>query len=345
MKTKLIVIGILSLCSVGFYTIKSDFFKYPKYFPVPEYDFTKNPISKNKIILGNALFYDPILSKDNTISCASCHSPYNAFAHTDHKVSHGIQDQIGTRNAPALFNLAWQKSFMWDGAIKHLDMQALAPISDATEMGENIQHVVHKLKQSNIYPKLFQAAYGDRNITGERILKALSQFQLSLISANSKYDKVIQGKEKFTNQENTGYSIFKNKCNSCHAEPMFTNYGFANNGIAVDTIFNDYGRWMVTKQSKDSLAFKIPTLRNLRFSPPYMHDGRFKKLNQVLNHYTSEKNQSKTLAAELKKPLQLTANEKVDLIAFLRTLNDEDFIFDPKNKFPRNILLTTKTKN
>lgn len=307
----------------------------PAHFPEPVYAFAKNPMSIEKIELGRALFYDPILSKDNSISCASCHSPYNAFAHTDHDLSHGINDQIGTRNAPALFNLAWQESFMWDGAINHLDMQALAPLSHPQEMGERIEHVVQKLQMSATYPRLFYSAFNDSSVTGEHFLKAMAQFQVTLISANSKYDQVKNGREVFTAQETKGYSLFQQHCNSCHTEPLFYNNGFANNGLPIDTTLNDFGKGAISKIGMDSLRFKIPTLRNLSFTYPYMHDGRFRKLNQVLRHYTEEISNSTNTNNDIGEAILLTSNEKTDLIAFLLTLNDKDFVFDKKHQFPR----------
>ena len=316
--------------------------EYPDYFPAPAYDFSRNPLSTQKTELGRALFYDPIFSKDSTISCASCHSPYNAFAHTDHDLSHGINDEIGTRNAPALFNLAWQKSFMWDGAINHLDMQALAPISHPKEMGESIANVVRKLQAKAIYPHLFYKAFQDSMITGEHVLKALSQFQLTLVSADSKYDEVRKGNAEFSEQEKNGYALFKQNCNSCHAEPLFSNYGFANNGLSVDTTLNDFGKAAITHQTTDSLLFKIPSLRNLSFTAPYMHDGRFRKLNQVLNHYISGIQLHQTLSDPLKNPIKLTSNEKTDLLAFLLTLNDKTFVFNPKHQFPKEILIRSE---
>jgi len=319
-----------------------ELFKYPDYFPIPIYDFKNNPLSKKKIELGRRLFYDPILSKDNTISCASCHSPYNSFAHTDHDLSHGINDQIGTRNAPAIFNLAWQKSFMWDGAINHLDVQALAPISHPKEMNETIKSIVLKLQNHSYYPLEFYEAFQDSAITGEHVLKALSQFQLTLVSANSKYDQVKKGAKTFTEQENNGYDLFKTNCNSCHTEPLFSTYEFAYNGLAIDTTLNDFGRMKITEESADSLSFKIPSLRNLSFTSPYMHDGRFKKLQQVLNHYTAGINESTIISEALKKPIVLTSNEKTDLIAFLLTLNDSDFVFDKKHQFPEPFSSETK---
>jgi cytochrome c peroxidase len=305
---------------MSFSDIKDIRLPYPSHFPNPTFDFQKTPLDSTKILLGRILFYDPILSKDNSISCASCHSPYNAFAHTDHDLSHGIFDAIGTRNAPALFNLAWQKEFMWDGAINHIDMQALAPISHPGEMGSSIKEVVSTLNESNAYKDLFQKAFGEKTITGAKVLKALTQFQLTLVSANAKYDKVKMGKDSFTLQENNGYLLFKKNCNTCHQEPLFSTYQFANNGLPVDTTLNDFGRWQVTGQSKDSLHFKIPSLRNLTYSYPYMHDGRFKTLREVLNHYTKQK-------------IPLTSNEKADIISFLLTLNDADFVFDKNNKY------------
>jgi cytochrome c peroxidase len=148
-----------------------------------------------------------LYSKDSSISCASCHSPYNAFAHVDHKLSHGIADRIGKRNAPALMNLAWQRTFMWDGAIHHLDMQALAPISHPDEMAEDIHHIVAKLRQKPLYPKLFYQAFGDTTISGERLLKAIAQFMLRITSANSKYDSVMRHERQFNPQEAKGYVL------------------------------------------------------------------------------------------------------------------------------------------
>lgn len=338
-----LIISLISFCVMtSTHMVSENVFEFPFHFPKPVYDFKKNPLTTEKVELGRVLFFDPILSKDNSISCASCHSSYNAFAHTDHDLSHGIGDSIGNRNAPALFNLAWQSSFMWDGAVNHLDVQALAPITHPKEMGEDLETVVMKLKKNKIYPELFFKAYNDSAITGERILKSLSQFQLTLISANSKYDKVMEGKEEFSEQELKGYELFKTNCSSCHVEPLFSNYGFANNGLRVDSTLNDYGKWNITKKSSDSLKFKIPSLRNLSYTYPYMHDGRFKKLNQVLNHYSKEMVDSPTLANELKKGISLSSDEKADLIAFLLTLNDKNFVFNPDFQYPKNILMITE---
>ena len=186
MKRVAIIASILCFAVFAFRPLKKAIFKVPPHFPKPSYNFKNNPLSENKIQLGRALFYDPILSRDNSISCASCHSQFSAFTHIDHALSHGIEDKIGIRNSPALMNLAWQNTFMWDGAINHLDMQALAPISNPTEMDESLDNIVLKLQSSKIYPKLFYKAYGDSAITGEHTLKAISQFMLTLVSSDSK---------------------------------------------------------------------------------------------------------------------------------------------------------------
>ncbi len=310
-------------------------FHAPNYFPKPSYDFKKNPLTKEKVLLGRVLFFDPLLSIDGKVSCASCHSPYNAFAHTDHSLSHGIFDSIGNRNAPALFNLAWQHDFMWDGAINHLDVQALAPISHPKEMGENINHLVEKLQSSSRYPSLFFKAFKDSAITGENLLKALAQFQLTLVSNHSKYDEVRQGKNSFSEQENKGYQLFLQNCNACHTEPLFTNEQFECNGLSVDTTLNDFGKNRITHLSVDSLVFKVPSLRNLRYTFPYMHDGRFKKLGQVLNHYTNNIQPHPNLSKELKNGIHLSSYYKADLIAFLMTLNDSSFVFNTHHQFPK----------
>lgn len=327
------------LCIFAFRLSENDLFFIPPNWANPEYDFSKNPLSAEKVLLGRVLFYDPILSRNNTIACANCHSQYNAFTHADHALSHGIEDKIGTRNSPTLMNLAWQKKFMWDGAVHHLDVQSLTPIHNPLEMDERIEHVVQKLQKSAIYPALYKQAYGDTLITGERTLKAMAQFMLTLISANSKYDKVMNGAATFTPQEKNGYELFKKNCASCHQEPLFTRNDFANNGLKIDSSLHDIGRMGITQNPKDSLFFKIPSLRNIEFSYPYMHDGRFKTLTQVMNHYTKGIVAHSTLSPELEKPILLTSHEKVDLIAFLLTLTDKEFLFNPLFSYPKTILL------
>lgn len=339
MKQSIAFLVLVSIITLAFKASDNKSITFPKGWPKPNYDFSKKPLKSATIELGRALFYDPILSRNNTISCASCHSPYNAFTHVDHALSHGIEDKIGTRNSPALMNLAWNKLFMWDGAVNNIEVQALAPMHNRVEMDETIEHVVTKLQASTIYPSLFRKAFGDSIITGEHTLKAIGQFMLTLVSANAKYDSVMRHQSKFTMQEENGYRIFKTHCSSCHTEPLFTNLSFENNGLPVDTSLNDYGRIRISHQANDSLKFKVPTLRNIEFSYPYMHDGRLKTLSAVLKHYTSGIQNSNTLSPTLQHPIVLTANEKIDLTAFLLTLSDKSFLFNPHFAYPKHILL------
>lgn len=321
-----VCLGLL-VVAVGF-KHQHPLFVVPKGWPKPLYQFQHNRLSAQKVELGRALFYDPLLSADSSTSCASCHSPYNAFAHTDHTLSHGIGGAIGRRNAPPLFNLAWQPLFMRDGAARHLDMQALMPITNRDEMGETLPHLLQKLAKQRHYRAAFKRAWGDTTITSERMLKSLSQFLLTLVSADSKYDLVKRGQASFTDQELSGYAIFKQQCNGCHTEPLFTNHRFERNGLAPDTLLKDLGRFEVTRQPKDSLRFIVPSLRNLEFTYPYMHDGRFKKLSQVLSHY---KNRKLVLSSGQQLTVSLDDQQRVDLMAFLLTLSDQDFLFDARH--------------
>lgn len=329
-KFTIIVLIIVLIC--GFTQINDRLFIVPANFPEPAYNFTNNELSEPKILLGKTLFYDPVLSRDNSTACSSCHLSYTGFAHTDHALSHGIDNKIGIRNSPALMNLAWSKFFMWDGAIHHLDAQALAPITNPLEMDESLENVVHKLQSSSKYKTLFTNAFGDSNITGERTLKSISQFLVTLVSANSKYDKVMRKEEgfTFTESETKGYTVFKQNCASCHKEPLFTNNDFENNGLPPDTTLNDVGRIKITGKPTDAYKFKVPTLRNCEISYPYMHDGRFNSLQMVLFHYTNGIYPSATLAKQLKKKIVLSEDEKSCLILFLKTLTDEDFLRNEK---------------
>jgi len=328
-----VLIGILLLSAIS--EEKEYPIQFPASWPAPIYDFSKNPLTEEGISLGRSLFYDPILSADSIISCANCHLSYTAFTHVDHALSHGIHDSIGTRNSMTLTNLAWSRSFMWDGAVNHLDMQAIAPITQRAEMGEDIDHVVKKLNRSEAYRSRFKEVFGNPEVRGEHLLKALSQFQLTLISSNSKYDQMKRGGVDFTVQEQKGYALFQTHCNSCHEEPLFTRRDFANNGLSLDDNLQDFGRMKVTGRKEDSLLFKIPNLRNVEFSFPYMHDGRFKTLNQVLAHYTNGIQHGPTLSAELQNRLELTSDQRIDIIAFLLCLTDRDFLFNPDHAFPR----------
>ncbi len=327
---------ILFLLLVSFqYT--EGLWKTPSNWPEPVYNFKKNPLDSATVQLGRALFYDPVLSSDSTISCASCHSPYNAFTHIDHALSHGIKDRIGTRNSPVLVNLAWGKHFMWDGAVNHLDVQALAPLENHVEMDENLSHVLQKIGRQEKYRKLFQRSFHSETITGERFLKALSQFMLTLVSSDSKYDRVMRGENgiQFTESESKGYDLFKQHCAFCHTEPLFTNQSFQNNGLAPDSMLQDIGRMKITQKPLDSLKFKVPTLRNIERSAPYMHDGRYRNLQMVLFHYSSNILSSPTLAPELRKGIDLSENDKRNIIAFLKTLTDNTFLNNKQFHYPR----------
>ena len=305
--------------------------------PKKVYDERNNLPSNEKKELGRLLFYDPILSSDNTVSCSSCHLSYTAFAHTDHNVSHGVFDRVGKRNAPALFNLAWKKNFMWDGAVHNLDAQAMAPIENKLEMNETLVHVVSKLNERKFYREQFFKAWGDSLATGERVLKSISQFMLSLESKNSKYDQVLQGEVKFNEQEKNGYVLFQKNCNSCHTEPLFTNDAFMSNGLPLNDSLQDLGRGAITNLKEDERTFKVPSLRNIEMSFPYMHDGRFKTLQQVLNHYTSLSGNEENISSPLNHSVLLSSNDKQDLIAFLLTLTDHEFLNRKDHQFPQTL--------
>lgn len=295
-------------------------------------------------LLGRMLFYDPILSADSSISCASCHSPYNAFAHTDHARSHGIHDSMGLRNAPSLFNLSYHPSFMWDGAINHLEMQSLAPITHPGEMGESVSHVLGKIKRQAIYRHLFADAFSDTAPSIPGMLKAIGFFMAGLESKSSKYDSVAAGKTVFTEQERKGHLIFIRHCASCHVPPLFSNFAFELNGLPPDKLLKDFGRMRQTLLRSDSLRFKVPSLRNLDFSAPYMHDGRFKTLTEVINHYNIPRNPSDYVSGELQRNMALTAIQKTDLLAFLLCLNDHRFVFNAAYQYPRNELDSLKKR-
>jgi len=293
-------------------------------------------MSENEFQLGRQLFYDPILSRDQSISCASCHLQATGFTHVDHDLSHGIDGRIGKRNSMALMNLAWNTSFMWDGGVNHIELQALAPISSENEMGSSLKEVVTKLNASEKYKTLFYNSYKDSLVTGQKTLLALTQFVVMLNSYNSKYDKYVRNEDggEFTAQEKNGLALFKNNCASCHTEPLFTNNEFHNNGLTLDPYLKDFGRMLITNKSEDSLKFKVPTLRNIQFTPPYMHDGRFETLKDVITHYNSGVTHSITLAENLKNNLELTHKEEVDLLVFLRTLTDTEFLFNNRFSYP-----------
>jgi cytochrome c peroxidase len=314
-------------------------FAKPTHFPEPVYDFSRNPVTHDGFKLGRKLFFDGILSRDGSVSCGSCHIPASAFTQHGHDLSHGIDDKLTLRNSLPIMNLAWKREFFWDGGVFDLDLFALAPIEAHNEMDEKISNVLQKLRNHPEYPRLFQKAFGTSEITLSNFLKALSQFQLMAISANSRYDKYKRGETSLSDQELAGLQIFQEKCASCHKGELFTDMSYRNNGLAVrrfrlngvDTI--DIGRERITLNPTDAFKFHVPSLRNVEITRPYMHDGRFRTLQQVLDHYDSGVQDSPTLDPLLKQNnrlgIPLSQDEKDKLIAFLRTLTDEDFIRNP----------------
>lgn len=302
-------------------------FQKPAHFPEPTYAIENNPVTQAGFELGRKIFYEPRLSRDNSISCGSCHIQSSAFTQHGHDVSHGIEDRLGKRNSPPIMNLAWSPTFMWDGGVFDLDLQPIAPITAHEEMDESVANVLQKLKAHPDYPKLFKKAFGSEEITTAKMMKALSQFMILCVSANAKYDRVKQGKETFTADEQAGYTVFQQKCSNCHAEPLLTDFSFRNNGIAIGTN-NDEGRYLVTLNPADKYKFKVPSLRNLSYTAPYMHDGRFYTLDAVIDHYRSRVQNTPNLDPSLQpgQGIAISDDEKTKLIAFLKTLDDKDFI-------------------
>jgi cytochrome c peroxidase len=333
-KTIWILFAIV-ITGAGWVSVDNRYFKprpvkfiVPKGWPQPVYDFSKNPLTEEGIALGKKLFYDGQLSKDGNFSCASCHQQFGAFNTYDHNLSHGFNNSLTTRNAPGLFNLAWQKEFMWDGGINHLDLQPLAPITAANEMAETMETVISKLKSDKEYRKMFRAAFGDETINYQRFSKAMSQFLLQLVSSNSKYDKVMRGEASFILPEQLGYEIFQKKCVSCHTEPMFTDYSYRNTGMPVDPYLKDLGRMKITADPADSLKFRVPSLRNVAMTFPYGHDGRFFSLMSVFEHYRKNMVPGPNTDPLIKNKLPLSNFEIGQLTAFLYTLTDSTFLRD-----------------
>jgi cytochrome c peroxidase len=303
---------------------------FPQGWPAPVYQFQNNPLSEAGFLLGRKLFYDERLSADNTISCGSCHQHFAAFAHSAHSLSHGIYGLLGTRNAPTLQNLNWNNSFMWDGGINHIEVQPLAPIQNPVEMDENMANIIAKLDGDPKYKTMFKNAFGNDSITTAGIFKAMAQFMGMLYSYNSKYDLHWRGEAggTFNASEQNGYALFQQKCNSCHTEPLLTDHSFRNNGLAPNVSLQDSGRMHITADPNDKYKFRVPTLRNIAQSSPYMHDGRFTTLSQVLDHYDHGIASSPTLDTVLTNGIQLNTQQKTDLINFLNTLSDYKFLYN-----------------
>jgi cytochrome c peroxidase len=314
-------------------------FNVPEGWPQPFFNFKETPLDSNIIRLGRVLFYDPNLSRNSQVSCATCHLVYTGFTHIDHDLSHGIEDRIGNRNTTAIINPAWKKSFMWDGAANHITVQPLGPLTNPNEMDQSLDTLMNRLRNNPSYQSQYSMAFkNDSAVTLKNTMLALSQFMLTFTSSNSKYDKVMRKEEgeQFTPRELEGYKVFKKNCDVCHTEPLFTNNKFMSNGLNIDSTLQDKGRQTITANPKDSLLFMVPTLRNIEATYPYMHDGRFKKLQMVIHHYTNADKEPHNLSEHLKSPINLSTSEKRNLIQFLKTLTDTEFLYNSDLSFPRS---------
>ncbi len=310
-------------------------FEIPAGWPKPSSDiFANNTLTEEGFQLGRKLFYDGRLSKDGNFACASCHQQFAAFATYDHDLSHGFHDQFTTRNAPPLFNLAWKKLYHWDGGINHIEVQALSPMTAPNEMAENVDSVLLKLRKDTSYVRMFKSAFGSSMINSQRMLKALAQFVGSMVSANSKYDKVKRGEDTFNSAEARGYELYKANCSACHKEPLFTDESYRNNGLALNDYLKDYGRMRITGDPTDSLKFIVPSLRNVSVTFPYMHDGRLYSLYKVVDHYRKGIQLSPTLDSSLRKPFNISDADRDNLVYFLHTLKDTSFLKDKRFSRP-----------
>ena len=300
---------------------------------------TNNPLTEEGVALGKKLFFDTKLSGNNTQSCASCHNPRNAFT-DETRFSDGVDGNFGTRNSMPIFNLAWNFSdrFAWDGKELGLERQALEPVKNPIEMHSNWDEVASKLQQDTQYPTLFLEAFGTSTIDSTLITKAIAQFERILISGNSKFDQHLAGNATLTLQELNGFNVFmdetKGDCFHCHGSdnnPLWTDNDFHNNGL--DATFTDLGLGAVTGDPNDNGKFRSPSLRNLAFTAPYMHDGRFATLEEVIDFYSEGLQISSTIDPLMKKVnqggVQLTPQDKADLKAFLLSLTDNEFVSNP----------------
>lgn len=317
--------------------------RFPKVtFPVD------NPLTEEGVSLGEQLFNDVRLSRGNQQSCVSCHSPEAAFS-DNVALSIGVEGEPGKRNAMPLFNLAWSPSYFWDGRAPSLREQALMPIEDHLEMNESLDRVVEKLSADETYPSLFKAAFGSSEITPERIGLSLEQFLLTRIAQDSKFDRAVRGDAIFTEQEKRGLELFVTEydpkknlfgadCFHCHGGNLFTNNRFSNNGL--DSEFSDLGRYSFSNDIADLGKFKVPSLRNVSLTAPYMHDGRFATLEEVVDHYSEGVKPSSTLDPNLAKHpsegIRLSKEDKKALVAFLETLTEISLIKNPSPTLAEN---------
>ena len=301
----------------------------PVNFPELNNSFYTNKPTKYGVELGEKLFFDKKISADNSISCASCHIPANAFA--DHNpIGIGIEGRIGLRNAPPVQNMAFMQHYNWDGSKSQLENQPIVPIITPEEMDSSILEVIEKLQNDTSYIELFMKTFGDDNITGDRIQKSIAQYEYTLISANSKYDKVNRNEgETFTENEELGYKTFKNKCANCHSTELFTDQSFRNIGFPINPDSEETGRTRVTLNSNDLMRFRVPSLRNIAYTAPYGSFGQFATLKEVLDYLDNGVLDADNLDPILKENnnrIPLTENEKNNLILFLNTLSDAGFV-------------------
>ena len=309
-----------------------------------------NPLTIEGVKLGKMLFYEPLLSKDGSQSCASCHRQPDGFSDSL-QFSIGVEMLPGKRQAMPVFNMAWHSNeFFWDGRAPKLRDQAILPIQDPLEMNETLENVVAKLNAEEKYRDQFIRAFGTDEITPEKIGLAIEQFELTIISNSSKYDRYLNGEATLTESEQRGLELFNTEynpffpdlsgadCAHCHGGINFENDMYMNNGLDTDAEFKDMGREMVTKDPADRAKFKTPSLRNIEVTGPYMHDGRFKTLEEVIEHYDSGIHESSTvdpaLLATKEKGLFLDDQDKQDLIAFLKTLTDPVYLDNDEYKSP-----------
>lgn len=305
-----------------------------------------NPLTSEGVALGRLLFFDTRLSGNNSISCASCHRPELAFSDAVAQTNVGFTGTPLPRNSSALINLAWSNHrLLWDGAATSLESQAILPIADLHEMNQPLPALEAKLKQVPDYVSRFRVVFNDE-IKAELIGRALAQFQLTLISGNAKYDKFVRKENgiPLTKVEENGLNLFEAKCGSCHSSDLFTDHDFHNNGIdgsftnqSLDGVF--LGRYRVTQNLSDLGKFKTPTLRNIELTEPYMHDGRFITLMEVLDHYSDGVKPSPTLDPLLiqnngKLGISLSNEDKTAIIAFLKTLSDYTFTSNKAHSKP-----------
>jgi len=296
-----------------------------------------NPYSPAGAELGKLLFFDGRLSANGVVACAFCHEPAHAFSAST-PLSKGVNGKPGVRHAPTLVNRAWGKSQFWDGRAATLEAQVISPLTNPDEMGMTADQVVQRLRGIEGYAPLFAAAFGDGAITFERIAKALATFQRTILSGDSAYDRYLAGdKSALTKEQKDGLDFFnkKGECAECHSGPNFTTEKFANLGIGMDRVNPDPGREAVTKKRGDFGKFKVSTLRDLAYRAPYMHDGRFKTLGEVLDFYAQGGLANPHLDTRLT-PFYLDEETKQDLLAFLAALNGEGWQkITPPAAFPQ----------